>query len=149
MALVFARSTHALVAHLFDAQGQDETDTRKALCGFACHVSQLDQVPSLSGALPCELCIRDLPDDVLAASREVDTEQFPADDTDSSETYAVGLRGEFIAHRVPARPQLHTYEGRDVVVAECGCIAFLSFGAPPDRYRLCSDCTPNEHEVSL
>ncbi|WP_175530032.1 hypothetical protein [Actinopolyspora lacussalsi] len=32
------------------------------------------------------------------------------------------------------------YEGREVVIAECGCLAFLLFGVPPGRYERCPSC---------
>lgn len=56
----------------------------------------------------------------------------------------MGLRGEFIWHDVPEHPVMQLYAGREVVIAECGCIAFLVFGTPPDSYKRCPDCPSSE-----
>ena len=140
MPLIIARVQGQRTAHFFDPEQQITNDNRKALCGFTCTGGQLEAFPDFSGALPCELCIRDVPGDQLVSPQQDAPEAFPADDENSAETYAVALRGEFLWHRVPPRPQLHTYEGRDVVVTECGCIAFLLFGSPPEPYAPCPDC---------
>lgn len=138
MPMIIAKRQGHRTAHFFDAEQQVTGDTRKALCGYTCAAEQLEALSELDGTLPCELCIRDAPSDQLPAPEVA--EQFPSDDETSAAVYGVALRGEFVWHRVPTPPQLHTYEGRDVVVTECGRIAFLLFGTPPDRYEPCPDC---------
>lgn len=140
MTLIIARSQGQRTAHFFDPEQQITGDHRKAMCGFTCPADRLEALSDLGSALPCELCIRDVPGDQLVSNQQDPAETFPADDEESAEMYAVALRGEFLWHRVPARPQLHTYEGRDVVVTECGCMAFLLFGTPPEPYEPCPDC---------
>ncbi|WP_338596764.1 hypothetical protein [Saccharopolyspora sp. SCSIO 74807] len=140
MPLIIARHRAGSAAHFFDVE-QQNGDDRKALCGFACGAGELVQLQNLSGVLPCELCIRDAPDDQLRPTREaVAAEVLPSDDEDSAHTYAVGLRGEFVWHDVPEHPVMQLYQGREVVITECGCIAFLVFGTPPERYARCPQC---------
>lgn len=140
--LIIPNPRNHRVVHFVDT-GQPESDVRKALCGFADSPSEIDPAsPSTAGSsptgtLPCEVCIRDLPVNV---TDRMDETALPADDEDSPETYGVGLRGEFVRHRIPEAPQIHRYDGREVVVTECGAIAFLVFGTPPERYECCPEC---------
>lgn len=127
-------------AHLFLAAQEQSLGVRTAFCGLSAHSTALEALPNGGAAMPCELCVRDIPNALLAsAAGLVDT--WPRDDVHSRERYAIGLRGEREWHRVPARPVLGTYEGRDVAVVECGCIGFLVFGTPPPNYSACQHCT--------
>lgn len=122
--------------HFFDVQRNQEDDARKALCGFTAHHAVLELVPEVLG-LVCELCIAV----ASVGSPETDSTSIPPeDDPDSPATYAVALRGELVWHQIPERRVVDVYEGREVVVAECGCIAFLVFGTPPERYERCPEC---------
>ncbi|PRW64677.1 hypothetical protein [Actinopolyspora mortivallis] len=122
--------------HFFDAHQHDQGGTRKAFCGFTAHQTVLELVPDVAG-LGCELCIAEAS---VGTQGRISGRGLPEDDPDSTVTYAVALRGEFVCHRVPARPVTDVYEGREVVVTECGRIAFLMFGTPPERYESCLDC---------
>lgn len=121
--------------HLFNVHQVNGGSTRKALCGFVAHHSVLELVPEIAG-MGCERCIAEVPLDGNAAS----TFSPPESDPTSPALYGVGLRGEFVWHDAPERPLVQTYEGRAVIVAECGCIAFLVFGTPSPRYERCPDC---------
>lgn len=132
---ILAKPRTRRTAHFFDLDQPDPAEPR-SLCGRTFGASELDAVPKLNGALPCELCVRDLP----IVPRAPANDPFPADDEHSSETYGAGLRGESIWHRVPESPRSHFYEGREVVMAVCGAIAFLMFGTPPEQYEPCPEC---------
>lgn len=134
--LIIATSRNPRVAHFVDV-GQSENDVPTALCGFAGRASQLDPVPSPAGTLPCEVCARNVSVDGTDQAHET---ELPADDEDSSETYGVGLRGELVRHDIPEAPRIHRYEGREVIITDCGAIAFLVFGTPPERYESCPEC---------
>ncbi|MBQ0928644.1 hypothetical protein [Saccharopolyspora endophytica] len=128
-------------AHFFDPEySLQPGGMRQALCGFTAHESVLEPLPDAVGPLPCELCIaRTSPHRTLAPDTQV---AVPADDVDSRRIYAVGLRGESEWHRVPEHPVMQIYEGREVVVTECGVIGFLLFGTPPPGYEPCDACPP-------
>lgn len=59
---------------------------------------------------------------------------------DDARVYAVGLRGEFVRHEVPEPPVIQLHESREVVIAECGCLAFPRFGTPAQHYERCPVC---------
>lgn len=126
MTLIVARRHRDSLAHFFDVGRQNDSG-RKALCGFVCRADELVQLPKLKGLLPCELCIRDAPNEFPGPTSDRDAAGVvPADEENGARTYAVGLRGEFVWHDVPERPVLQFYEGREVVVTECGCISWFS-----------------------
>lgn len=137
---VLGRPRDRRTAHFFDLDQPDldqpHLAVQRSLCGRAFAAAELDAVPKLNGALPCELCVRNLP----AVPQDPANDALPADDEHSSETYGAGLRGERVWHRVPESPQSHFYEGREVVMAVCGAIAFLVFGTPPEQYDHCAEC---------
>ena len=133
---VVAKPRGRRTAHFF-ALDQPDGAVRRSLCGRTFATSELDAVSRLNGALPCELCVRDVP---VEPSATDPAGAVPADDEHSSETYGAGLRGEFVWHRLPESPPVHFYEGREVVVATCGAVAFLVFGTPPEQYQRCPKC---------
>lgn len=127
-------------AHFFDPEcSLQPGGMRQALCGFTAHESVLEPLPDVVGPLPCELCIARTSSHGTLAPPDTQV-TVPADDVDSRRTYAVGLRGESEWHDVPEHPVMEIYEGREVVVTECGVIGFLLFGKPPPGYEPCDAC---------
>lgn len=135
--LIIATPREHRVAHFVDV-AQPESDVPRTLCGFADPASELDPVPDPTGTLPCEVCMWNLPVDLTDQVHET---ALPADDQGSPQTYGVGLRGEFVRHHIPEAPRIHRYDGREVIVTDCGAIAFLVFGTPPEQYECCPECT--------
>lgn len=140
---VVAKPRGRRTAHFF-ALDQPDRGVRRSWCGRSFAASELDVVSQLGGTLPCELCVRDVP--VEPSATDDAAGAVPADDEHSSETFGAGLRGELIWHRLPESPPVHFYDGREVVVATCGAVAFLVFGAPPAQYQRCPEC-PEPGEV--
>lgn len=134
--------------HMFGTHQDKHDGTRKAFCGFTAHHSVLELV-SVIGGMGCELCIRDIPDDVLSIGSGANDPWPPEDDASSTKTYAIGLRGEQKWHWVPERPLLSCYEQRTVVLTEYGVIGFLPHGELPPGWRACRKCNPELREVPM
>lgn len=66
----------------------------------------------------------------------------PVRDRPSSGSAAVGLRDERLVHRVPDRPLVSTLDGRTVVLARCGMLAWTTNHEPPSEWPRCSECVP-------
>lgn len=60
---------------------------------------------------------------------------------------ALGLRDERLVHRVPDRPLLSSLDGRTVVLARCGALAWTTSHEPPPEWPRCDECAPTKSSV--
>lgn len=141
------------MVHTFPADQQCDDGMRRAHCGFAAHYSHLEPMLGIAG-MPCELCMR-------AATTSCSAYFEPPKHTPEielrwdhdgvyldSDAYAVGLHGERQVHQVPSKPLWRPFEGRLVVVANCGRLGWLLSGAPPAEWDRCVECPPVEGDDS-
>ncbi|MEY8043591.1 hypothetical protein AB8O55_29645 [Saccharopolyspora cebuensis] len=132
-------------AHYFGTDCSPDPDRpKRALCGFSAHPSVLELVADNTEAMPCEACVAHLPTEVAPPADRRDT----TPPGEPSKHYSVGLRDGKRWHTIPEHPVIDVYEGRQVVVTECGVIGFLLFGSPPPSCSRCDVCLPDEHATA-
>lgn len=127
------------VIHAFVTGQHHACDRRQALCGFSAPATLLVPVAEIS-CMGCELCLAALPTDLL--SGDATNAHLPPSPPPSADgtSYAIGLRGERVRHRLAPNPVTTQFEGRDAVLCACGVIGFLAHGQPRTGYQTCPQC---------
>lgn len=148
MTIILARLTEDVPSaqrsvHVFLTGQNSLNGWRQAQCGFTAHHSGLESVPGLAG-MPCELCLIETPLEPSAPTQEPDIVEPSAEIDMAGPLFAVGLRGEREWHMVPERPIVGDYDGRKVVLADCGRMAWLMPGEPYSGWPRCGECSSVE-----
>lgn len=158
--------------HVFRIEVESGAETLIAYCGFRIPGNMLEPMSELAG-MPClvrgsvdrsglppadprlaELPGADEPDSADRDDSKLATEReylatarhvvgFSSREWDSSQ-HAIGLRGEPEWHDVAPNPLINTYEGRPVVITECGRMGWLRPGDPPEGWQRCSGCAESQ-----
>jgi len=130
--------------HLASTSGDEVPSTLVSVCNQMFESYEIELLPAISG-FPCDVCLHHAPIETASLQPEDEWKPSPYPRTPQPVLAvggqpAVGFNNPQIVHRIPEKPLAKLFDGRTVVVAECGLLAYPVADQPGSDAQHCVKC---------